>query len=75
MPRPRKTDAVTEPDTAADAALSPALISVVDTSVSSPPAPVKKTGTVLALLAREQGATVAEMMEVTGCWRTPRALP
>lgn len=66
MPRPRKTELVAEPDTAADAAPSPTLIPVEDASVSSPPGPVKKTDMVLALLAREDGATVAEMMEATG---------
>ena len=60
MPRPHKVEAVTEPDAAADAAPSP---SPAPTLV---PAPVKKTGMVLALLSREQGATVAEMMEATG---------
>jgi len=56
MPRPRKVEAVAEPDAAAGTALSP----------SPAPPPVKKTDMVLALLAREQGATVAEMMEATG---------
>lgn len=82
MPRPRKSARPVHPDTAADAAsdhlpatetvrdhardAAPTPAPVLQPAPPVPAAPVKKTDLVLTLLGREQGATVAEMMAVTG---------